>query len=149
MKILLVEDNHFKRGKVIEFIRQFPNMCISEAASYNSGLASASSESYDLIILDMSMPTFDRTEAENGGRFRVLGGKEIASRLKKQNKLSPFVVLTGYSNFSDGRDKLGLPQIKDLLALFGDDYKGTIFFESASSVWKEELTATIEKLSND
>ncbi|WP_426428110.1 response regulator [Pseudomonas palmensis] len=149
MNILLVEDNHFKRDKVVEFILQFPGVRVSEAASYNRGLAVASQEKFDLIILDMSMPTFDRTEAESGGRFRVLGGKEIASRLKKQNKLSPFVVLTGYSNFSEGSDKLSLEQINDLLAMFEEDYKGTIFFDSASSVWKDELTATIESLSND
>lgn len=149
MKILLVEDNHFKREKIIEFVKQFSNMTVLEAASYNMGLTLATADKFDLIILDMSMPTFDRTEAENGGRFRVLGGKEIATRLKKQNKLSPFVVLTGYSNFSNGRDKLSLAQINDLLAMFGDDYKGTIFFDSASSVWKEELTSVIENLPND
>lgn len=149
MKILLVEDNHFKREKIIEFIRPLSDTAIFEAASYNMGLTIASAERFNLIILDMSMPTFDRTEAESGGRFRVFGGRDIAMRLKKQNKLSPFVILTGYSDFSDGRDKLSLGQINDLLAMFGEDYKGTIFFESASSVWKEELTSVIESLKND
>ncbi|MBE8599285.1 response regulator, partial [Pseudomonas cyclaminis] len=84
MKILLVEDNHFKREKVLEFLSQISEISVSEAASYNRGLSSAGAEKFDLIVLDMSMPTFDRTETERGGRFRVFGGKEIVSRLVKQ-----------------------------------------------------------------
>ena len=127
---------------------QIDNVSVSVAASYNRGLTVAGGESFDLIILDMSMPTFDRTETERGGRFRVFGGKEIVSRLKKQNKLSPFVVLTGYSQFSDEKDNLSLAQINDLLTLYGDHYKGTIYFDSATSVWKQGLSTVIEKLKN-
>lgn len=146
MKILLVEDNHFKREKVLEFLRQFPGVCIDEAASYNRGLSVAGSAKYDLIVLDMSMPTFDRTDTERGGRFRVFGAKEIVSRLKRQSKLSPFVILTGYSQFSDEKDNLNLSQIHDLFTIYAQDYLGTIYFDSASSVWKQELTKVIEKL---
>lgn len=148
MKILLVEDNHFKREKVLEFLNEIEKFSISEAASYNRGLSAAAAETFDLIILDMSMPTFDRTETERGGRFRVFGGKEIVSRLKKQDKLSPFIILTGYSQFSDDKDNLSLSQINDLLTLYGENYKGTIYFDSATSVWKQELSKAIEKIKN-
>ncbi|MBE8590101.1 response regulator [Pseudomonas sp. MAFF 301449] len=148
MKILLVEDNHFKREKVLEFLSQISEISVSEAASYNRGLSSAGAEKFDLIVLDMSMPTFDRTETERGGRFRVFGGKEIVSRLVKQQKLSPFVILTGYSQFSDEKDNLSLAQINDLLTLYGEYYKGTIYFDSATSVWKQDLSTVIEKLKN-
>lgn len=148
MKILLIEDNHFKRDKIIDFIKQSGSNSIHEAASYNRGLSIGSKESFDLMILDMSMPTFDRTETDRGGRFRVLAGKEIAARLQKQGKLPPFVVLTGYTDFSDEQNKLNLAQINDLLALFGEAYKGIIFFDSTGSVWKEKLTKIIDDLAN-
>lgn len=148
MKILLVEDNHFKREKVLEFLRQLPEIKLEEAASYNRGLTAAASTEFDLVVLDMSMPTFDRTETERGGRFRVFGAKEIVSRLKRQNKLSPFVILTGYSQFSDEKDSFNLSQIHDLFTLYDEYYLGTIYFDSASSVWKQELTKVFEKLSH-
>ena len=97
----------------------------------------------------MSMPTFDRTESDMGGRFKVLAGKEIITKLKKQNRLIPFVILTGFADFSVDTDKLNLNQINDLMALVGETYRGTIFFDSANSKWKDDLNNVIESLKND
>jgi CheY-like chemotaxis protein len=146
MNILVIEDNHLKREKIVEYLNQDFNAVVSEAASYNSGLAMASEGFFDFIVLDMSMPTFDRTDKDRGGRFRTLAGKEIAARLKKLNRLSPFVVLTGYTDFSDDTRNLTIDQIGDLLAVMGDFYKGTILFDSANSKWKESLAEVIGTL---
>jgi len=149
MKILLVEDNFFKRGKIVDFINSIIGLDVVEAASYNSGLSLAISDDFDFLILDMSMPTFDRTESDMGGRFKVLAGKEIVAKLKKQNRLVPFVILTGFADFSVDTDKLNLDQINDLMALMGDAYRGTIFFDSANSKWKDELKSVIVSLTDD
>ena len=149
MKILLVEDNFFKREKIVDFISSINGHNIVEAASYNSGLTSAMSDEFDFLILDMSMPTFDRTASDMGGRFKVLAGKEIVTKLKKQNRLIPFVILTGFADFSVDTDKLNLNQINDLMALVGETYRGTIFFDSANSKWKDDLNNVIESLKND
>ncbi|RIJ12526.1 response regulator [Pseudomonas sp. 91RF] len=149
MKILLVEDNFFKREKVVDFLRTLGEIDVVEAASYNSGLTLALSENFDFLVLDMSMPTFDRTESDMGGRFKVLAGKEIVAKLRRQNRLVPFVILTGFADFSVETDKLNLGQINDLMALMGDAYRGTIFFDSANSTWNDYLSAAILGLSND
>lgn len=149
MKILLVEDNFFKREKIVDFISSINGHDIIEAASYNSGLTFAMSDEFDLLILDMSMPTFDRTDSDMGGRFKVLAGKEIVTKLKKQNRLVPFVIFTGFADFSVDTDKLNLDQINDLMALMGEPYKGTIFFDSANSKWKDDLNNVIASLTND
>jgi hypothetical protein len=61
--------------------------------------------------------------------------------------LSPFVVLTGYTDFSDETKNLTIDQIADLLAVVGEQYRGTIFFDSANSRWKESLADVIGALS--
>lgn len=149
MDILLVEDNPLKREKVREFIVSRWNVSIAEAASYNSAISRAKSREFDLLILDMSMPTFDRTETDMGGRFRVFGGKEIAVKLKKKGYLPLFVILTGYSEFKDESGKLNLNQISDLLTTIGTQFIGVIPFDSAKSEWKEQLAAVIEGVNSD
>lgn len=146
MNILVIEDNPLKREKIVEYLSLEPNNRVQEAASYNSGLTIASEEIFDLMILDMSMPTFDRSDITHGGRFRAVAGKDIATRLKRTNRLVPFVVLTGYTDFSIDSQNLSLEQIDTLLAELGDCYKGCIFFDSTTSQWKEKLTQVIEKL---
>lgn len=144
MKCLLIEDNPLKREKISEYLLSFQGITISEASSYNSGSARALQEDFDLIILDMSMPTFDRTGETHGGRFRVLGGKDIAMKLAKNGRLRPFVVVTGYKNFSVNSETLSIEQINDSLIALGDSYKGYIIFDSAESAWKGELSAVIK-----
>jgi len=144
MRILLVEDNQLKREKIKDFIISRWDCEVEEALSYNTAIAFARKISFDFIILDMSMPTFDRTENDMGGRFRVFGGKEIAMKLEKFGMLPPFVVVTGYSEFKDESGKLDLVQIGDLLKGIGSQFLGVIPFESSNSEWKESLVKVFE-----
>lgn len=146
MNILIIEDNLLKREKIVSFINSTFCCHIIEAASYNSGLLAANAATFDFLVLDMSMPTFDRSETTHGGRFRAIAGKEIATKLRKINKLPPFVVLTGYKDFSVNTENLSLEQIHDLLTTFGDLYKGCILFDSAETLWQENLKDIIGKL---
>lgn len=144
MNILIIEDNPLKREKVHEFISGNYDVRLFEAASFNSGLNLVLSKTFDLVILDMSMPTFDRTDATHGGRFRTLAGKDIATRLSKLKKLVPFVILTGYKDFSVNSQSLSIEQIDESLRSMGSDYKGCIFFDAVDSVWKEQLSEIID-----
>jgi CheY-like chemotaxis protein len=122
-----------------------PTFTIAEAASYNTGLKLALETDFDLIVLDMSMPTFDRTESTHGGRFRSIAGKEIAMKLAKAGKLVPFVVLTGYKDFSVNSENLSIDQIDDLLKALGSAYKGCINFDVSGSEWKERLKSVVKE----
>ncbi|QNA89313.1 response regulator [Massilia sp. Dwa41.01b] len=148
MKILLIEDNLLKRDKVHEFILSLGSFIIREAASYNAGLKMALNDTFDLLILDMSMPTFDRAESSHGGRFRALAGKEIATKLAKVDKLVPFVVLTGYKDFSIDSRSLSIDNIDESLQLLGGNYRGCIIFDVADSVWKDQLSSVIDEVNN-
>lgn len=146
MRILIIEDNLLKREKIVEFLLSYSGAEIVEAASYNSGLVAAELGGYDLMVLDMSMPTFDRSESTQGGRFRSLAGKEIATKLNKSGRLTPFVVLTGYKDFSFNSQNLSIQQIHDLLTTFGEPYKGCVLFNSAEILWQEQLSNIIDAL---
>lgn len=140
MNILLIEDNQLKRDKIINFLSENFQATLTSAASYNSGLNSFLSGQFDFLILDMSMPTFDRTELSHGGRFRAQAGKEIAIKLAKQKRLISFVVLTGYRDFGES---VTIEEIDESLRSFGDAYKGWILFDAAESVWKDQLSEII------
>ena len=147
MNILIIEDNQLKREKVREFVKTSFDANLFEACSYNSGVKTAIANDFDFIILDMSMPTFDRTDATNGGRFRAIGGKEIASKLFKIKRLVPFAVLTGYKDFSVDARNLSIEEIDELLKSVGDNYRGCVLYDVAESGWKEKLFEIIRRVS--
>lgn len=146
MNILIIEDNLLKREKICEFLSGIADIRLSEEASYNSGLVTAQSGSFDLIVLDMSMPTFDRSDETHGGRFRSLGGRQIARKLAKAGKLVPFVVVTGYKDFSESSGNKSIAEIDESLRELGSSYLGYIIFDAAESLWKENLLKIVESL---
>ncbi len=78
MKILLVEDEYPKRQNILNFLKGLKlDLEISFANSANSALDSIDIEIPDLMILDMSLPTFDINDHDNGGTPRGFGGEDV------------------------------------------------------------------------
>ena len=90
-KILLVEDNEMNRDMLSRRLRR-RGFEIAIAVDGAEGLAMATSESPDLIIMDMSLPGID--------------GWEVTRRIKadEKTKAIPVIALTAHV-MSDDRDK--------------------------------------------
>lgn len=149
LSLLLVEDNYHKRQKIIDFIESsFPNSYINEAHSFSSGSKAATDRDYDLVILDISLPTYDKIGNEAGGRKRMFGGREIARKLTRRRPDSNVVFLTQYDAFSEGGLSLSFEELGKILnAECGSSYLGLIHYDSAKSSWKNLLLSIIKKVS--
>ena len=149
MKILLVEDNYHKRQKIIDFINtNYTEPNISEAHSFSSGSKAATESDYDIVILDISLPTYDKIGNEAGGRKRMFGGREIARKLTRRRPGSKIVFLTQYDAFSEGGLSLSFDELGEILRVeCGESYLGLIHYDSAKSSWKESLYIAFKKAS--
>ena len=148
LSILLVEDNYHKRHKVIDFISSnFSGTQIKESHSFSSGSKAALEENYDLVILDISLPTYDKVGNEAGGRKRMFGGREIARKLIRRRSGSNIVFLTQYDTFSDGGLSLTFEELGNLLQTeCGTAYLGLIHYDSSKSSWKESISLVFKKI---
>lgn len=86
-KILLIEDESHKRDELAEYIEEFvgPDLSLDIVDSVRDAVLSVSRKDFDLIILDMALPTF----TTNGGKFdggldQSLGGVEVLRTLKSK-----------------------------------------------------------------
>jgi CheY-like chemotaxis protein len=145
MNILIVEDDENKREQIGRFVTEkYPEASISYANSQQSGLTTIINEPIDLIILDMSMPTFDKTVEEDGGRPQAYAGREILKQMDRREIHRPVIVLTGYDKFGEGVDALTLPELRSQLEVaHPESYRGMVFYDVAVEGWKEELTRII------
>jgi len=146
MRILVIEDNPIKRSKIIAHLVSSCDAQIDEAASFNSGLVLALRNDYDLLLLDMSMPTFDRTDQSNGGRFRPMAGRDIAVRLARSGRLPPVYVVTGYRDFGVGSLSMTIADIDASLKELGARYLGYTNFDVANSAWKDGINSVLNGL---
>lgn len=142
MNILIVEDDQNKLAQLTSFISNRQHTAsIESRCSYNSALARLlKPPSFDLILLDMSMPTFDKTLAESGGRHRPYGGKDILRKLQRNGVKTPVVVVTQFTHFGEGKTCISLDVLKQQLAEEGfDNYRETIFYSAEGTTWESEL----------
>lgn len=147
MNILLVEDEAPKRENIRSVVDQrFPKRSLLEARSVGSAIRALRSDRYDLIILDMSLPTFDIKVGESGGRPQGFGGVEVLRYMERLDVVAPVIVVTAYPAFSQGDREIDLGALeKDLAKDHPDSFKGVVFYNSMFSTWREELQEAIEK----
>lgn len=149
MKVLIVEDQEEKSEDVVAFFQDAysepPQISIQQ--SLRSGLRDLITNNYyDLIILDMSMPSFDPSEDDPmGASPESFAGKEFLSQMALREISVPVVVLTQYAMFEKGQVALD-----ELDSIFRKEhssfYLGSIYYTSAGDSWRHELQDIISKL---
>lgn len=141
MKILIVEDDPNKLRQIISFLEELD--CETDSArSFNSALKMLNSEEYkfNLIVLDMQLPTFDRTPQEPGGRQRPLAGKQLLDEMRRRGLAIPSVVVTQFRNFGDKGNEITFEQLKQ--ALSPDAYPNLVkivYYHADTNSWKSEI----------
>lgn len=142
MKVLLVEDQKYKSDDIMTYLSSTcPDVDVCLARSYSDGLSEAMSSAYDLILLDMTLPIFEKREGEDGEQMFEDGGRRIMRRMKSKRLSTPCYVITQYDKIQD----LTIESMDiELKKMFPDIYKKYIFYQSNSNVWKNELKKLIE-----
>lgn len=155
MRLLLVEDEGPKGEKIAAcLLERFPSIEIHNARSVRSALRRLDQHSYDLVVLDMSLPTFDITEDEYGGRPQGFGGVEVMRDMNSYEICTPVIVVTAYEYFSSDSDESSghgkestLIELKEnLIEEFPDIFKELIRYDTLSDEWRAQLIDTIETI---
>jgi CheY-like chemotaxis protein len=144
-RILFVEDSPHKQARVIEYVEGvIAGVEICLAKSFSSGCRELESSSFDFVLIDMSLPTYDKEGAESGGNFRPFGGREIARKMKRKGVSTKIVFITQYEAFSDRGRSYSFEELREeLRAECGELFGGMVYFDSSKVLWKDELQAAL------
>lgn len=146
MRVLLVEDEDPKRDHLIACLSRISmQIQLVIAKSVRSAVDELRKEHFDLVILDMSLPTFDIKINEAGGRPQGFGGVEVMRYMERLEVKTPVVVVTAYEAFSeDGREL----DLTSLTAQLNRDHANVfvelIYYNSISGSWEEKLKNTVK-----
>jgi hypothetical protein len=91
----------------------------------------------------MTMPSFDITVDEDGGRPQAYAGRELLRHMAENDIHTPAIVVTQFEKFGEGTDSLTLEQLDEQLKKEHDQYRGTVYYNAASDDWKEALIKMI------
>jgi CheY-like chemotaxis protein len=155
MRLLLVEDEGPKGEKIAScLIDKFPGIDISLAKSVRSALKKLDQIPYDLVVLDMSLPTFDISEDEHGGRPQGFGGVEVMRDMVNYEIIAPVIVVTAYEYFSADSDEdlahgkeSTLMELKDELGdEFPEIFIELIKYDTFTDEWQAQLVESISTI---
>lgn len=98
MKVLIVEDGKDKRHNIRKVIQKLGVNDIDIAKTYFSARNKIINlkKAYNLIILDMFLP-----DAEDDNELRGLAGKDLIFDMKNQSILTPILVVTQYTEYTN------------------------------------------------
>jgi hypothetical protein len=141
MSALIIEDDELKIDRLRSFlIGEAPNLKIELARSYKSGLRALVAHRRPLVLLDMTLPTFDIHSGTGGGRPLSLGGRELLWQMKRRSISSPTAVVTGFDTFGSGVEAVTLAQLDaELRNEFGFFYLGCVYFNATTDDWRDHL----------
>lgn len=137
MEILIIEDNTNKLEHIRRFFEKHCIGCtIEETYSFSGGRKKVFAKVWDLVVLDMSLPTYDITHSESGGDKKPIAGINIIKRMKHRNILYPTIIITQFETFDD--DKISLKSLnEELEEKYSEIWKGTIYY--GDDDWEKKL----------
>jgi CheY-like chemotaxis protein len=148
MKALLVDDDKNKIEQIKGFVSErFPHILLAIKTSFQSGLKEIVLRPPDILLLDMTMPNYDVTEREPGGRERRYAGREILRQMQRRGLRVPVILVTQYEQFEeDGRlfplSELVVTLQKD----FPECFSGGVFYQAANTEWMSGLADLLGKI---
>lgn len=149
IRALLVEDESPKLAHICRFLREsFPHVSVLDARSVSSALDAIEDDSFDFLLLDMSLPTFDVGQGEHGGRPQGFGGIEILRHIAMAGLELPTIVLTGYEAFPDEYGTL--IDLNTLRRRMTEEFPETVIavvhFNSSLDDWQVSLQPAIARI---
>lgn len=141
MKVLIIEDDESKQSQIQSVVLQtLDGLEILLSKSYHSGLCSILKANPNVVLLDMTLPTYDIDINEDGGRPQHYAGRDILRQMDRRQVLIPVIVITQFDVFGKGTDALTRAQLDEQLKKeHPSNYMGTIYYNVASVAWKNEL----------
>lgn len=143
--ILLIDDDNVKISKITAFLNKKSEYNITIANALNPGLKKVLRESYDFILLDMSLPTFDSAESRY---FNSFGGIDFLKEMKRKKIATPVIIVTQYEIFGEGSGRKTSDDIDiDCKKIF-ENYIGIVIFSSTNEMWQSELLKCIGEIND-
>lgn len=148
IKLLIVEDDVNKREQLHRFVSErFSEFILEDAESLIGGIRKLRTTVPDIVLLDMTLPTYDFQDGETGGGMQAFGGEEFLRQCKRFHLVPAVIVVTQFEAFGEASELMGRDELDaELSASFPELYKGMVYYHASLSSWAEELGETIERV---
>lgn len=148
-KVYIVEDSTLKASNISSFLRKrFPLISPAKVfGSFQSAIRAIMTDRPDLIILDMTLPTFDRKPNSRGGRMRPLGGYDLMCKMEYRSISAHVIVVTQLESFGEGDEEISFLEVANRCQRdFPNLYCGSVYYDQSGINWQTELENLVSNI---
>lgn len=147
LPVLLVEDDPHKCEQISNEIRANCDATVVVAQSVSEAKHLLRSRRFQLVVLDMSLPTYSIGPSETGGNPQVFGGRELLDYLDFLEVPDPAVVITQFQRFDSGVEDMTIGSLQaELQVSHHSRLKSVIFYSVVSEAWRGALGAVLRSV---
>ena len=148
MRVLIVEDDENKRIQLSQYLETLISMeSVSLERSLQSGVRKIRKESFDLVILDMTLPHYDVSPDEPSDDTHIFGGQEFLPQMDRFDVKTPVIVFTQFEVFGKPPNETDLVSLDLKLGReYPVIYQGVVYYHASINSWKSELRSKLVEL---
>lgn len=149
MNIILIEDDEYKIDLIINYLEEtISNLNLYEAHSVKGATTLISNtDEADVVLLDMTLPTFDMSNGSSGGRPQGFGGIEILRYMEMIEFKVPVIIITQFQTFDTNKGTKDISYLKEILEKEDfENFTGIVQFSPSTESWKSELKILLGKI---
>lgn len=144
MKILIIEDDPVKLSDIENLLKKNKVDEIYISKSFNSAKRELRARSFDMILLDMSLPVFD--DVEDTEDFETFGGIGILNEIKRIGTLNRVVVITAFDTLGEGKNQTSLRDLDiSMKKDYSNIYIGLIHYDATSNQWQQKVEKLLHR----
>lgn len=149
MRILIVEDEPSKERKIKQFLSSQFSVELDVVRSVISAkLKLKEKNDYDFVLLDMTLPLYDNDDLDyiDDNEFEPFGGESILDEIERLCIVTKVIIITAFDVLGDGAQHIDLESLSNRIKHeFPQLFIGSVFYNSTSTRWKEELKVLLIK----
>jgi DNA-binding NarL/FixJ family response regulator len=148
MDVLIVEDDPHKLAELEAFVLgRYPLQNVTHCQSLNTAVRTLDEKVFDLILLDMALPSHQLRPGNGPAVSLLSGGLEIVLELSYQGRPDPVIILTQHPEVAINGKLIPLRSVRsELMSQFSLNLIACIHYEYGKSAWKSKLDLALESL---
>jgi CheY-like chemotaxis protein len=145
-KVLIIEDDKVKIERLTNY---FSNEELTVKESFQGGVSELKSnlKNYDILILDMTIPLWEKGNNDLGGNYEQFGGEKILREMKRRKLFLPTILFTMFDVFPTKEGNITFNEINIIFKEeFSDFYLGAVFYNANEDNWQIDMSNLIAKI---
>lgn len=147
MKVLVIEDDDLKFELLAGFFKEDARAdVLLRAASYQAGIEKLVDETFDLVLLDMTLPVSDLELSPVGMEWLTFGGQLVLRECMRRRVSARVVVVSQYKAFVRDNEEVSFEQLRDeIMQQHQELVLGCVHLDRAADNWRQEILNLILK----